>query len=139
MLRAPDWIVWRGSSPSDLARGEPVALGRVDASVFGEGPKRGHPVHDVSDDCPSCRVSPADPGGDPGRWEIQWDRIEGLAGRMGDAVEMTAGCCSATGRIAREAGQGKWVGVMGTRDLSEMLLLDEVIAVPDSIGHCGRR
>jgi hypothetical protein len=48
----------------------PVALGRVDASVFGEAWKHGRPVRDVSDHCTSCRVSPAGLGGDPGRAAI---------------------------------------------------------------------
>jgi hypothetical protein len=32
-LGAPDWRVWRGWKRSDLTRGEPAALGRVDASA----------------------------------------------------------------------------------------------------------
>jgi hypothetical protein len=35
--------------------------------------------------------------------------------------------------------KGNWFGVLGTRDLSEMLLLDEMIAALDSIGYARRR
>jgi hypothetical protein len=72
------WLGYSALEPTatsslPASSGEPVAPGRVDASVFGEARKRGHPVRAMSDDCMACRVSPAGLGGHPER-----------AGRVGE-------------------------------------------------------
>ena len=59
--------------------------------------------------------------------------------RMGDAVGIDGGAAALLqcdlDAMRGEGRKGNWFGVLRTRDLSEMLLLDEMIAVLDAIGH----